>query len=101
MIKLTIYNNRLLLWSKYAQDHAHVPGTCGWQITAELDWEGQFNAAVNPIGARQIRYRRGVETDTCTCAASYALSGWQGKRWKGRSKENSCSKGIWICKIYL
>ena len=33
---------------------------------AELDWEGQFNAAINPERARQIRHRRGVETDTCT-----------------------------------
>lgn len=33
---------------------------------AELDWEGQFNAAINPTRARQIRHRRGVETDTCT-----------------------------------
>ncbi len=33
---------------------------------ADLDWEGQFNAAINPVKARQIRHRRGVETDTCT-----------------------------------
>jgi phosphomethylpyrimidine synthase len=33
---------------------------------AELDWEGQFKAAINPARARQIRHRRGVETDTCT-----------------------------------
>lgn len=33
---------------------------------AELDWEGQFGAAINPARARQIRHRRGVETDTCT-----------------------------------
>lgn len=33
---------------------------------ANLDWEGQFNAAINPARARQIRHRRGVETDTCT-----------------------------------
>ena len=33
---------------------------------AELDWDGQFNAAINPARARQIRHRRGVETDTCT-----------------------------------
>jgi phosphomethylpyrimidine synthase len=33
---------------------------------SELDWEGQFNAAINPAKARQIRHRRGVETDTCT-----------------------------------
>ncbi len=33
---------------------------------AELDWDGQFAAAINPARARQIRHRRGVETDTCT-----------------------------------
>jgi phosphomethylpyrimidine synthase len=33
---------------------------------ADLNWEGQFNAAINPARARQIRHRRGVETDTCT-----------------------------------
>lgn len=33
---------------------------------AELDWERQFGAAINPARARQIRHRRGVETDTCT-----------------------------------
>jgi phosphomethylpyrimidine synthase len=33
---------------------------------AELDWPGQFQAAINPARAKQIRHRRGVETDTCT-----------------------------------
>jgi phosphomethylpyrimidine synthase len=33
---------------------------------SSLDWEGQFKAAINPRLARQIRHRRGVETDTCT-----------------------------------
>jgi phosphomethylpyrimidine synthase len=33
---------------------------------AELDWNGQFNAAINSTRAKQIRHRRGVETDTCT-----------------------------------
>jgi len=33
---------------------------------ADLDWNGQFNAAINPARAKQIRHRRGVETDTCT-----------------------------------
>jgi phosphomethylpyrimidine synthase len=31
-----------------------------------LDWEGQFKEAINPTRARQIRHRRGVDTDTCT-----------------------------------
>ncbi|MDD1735038.1 MAG: phosphomethylpyrimidine synthase ThiC, partial [Methanothrix sp.] len=33
---------------------------------ADLDWQGQFQSAINPDRARQIRHRRGVETDTCT-----------------------------------
>ena len=33
---------------------------------ADLDWNGQFNAAINPARAKLIRHRRGVETDTCT-----------------------------------
>jgi phosphomethylpyrimidine synthase len=33
---------------------------------AGLDWQGQFQSAINPDRARQIRHRRGVETDTCT-----------------------------------
>jgi thiamine biosynthesis protein ThiC len=30
---------------------------------AELDWEGQFKAAINPARGPRIRHRRGVETD--------------------------------------
>jgi phosphomethylpyrimidine synthase len=33
---------------------------------ADLDWEGQFNEAINPTRARHIRHRRGLDTDTCT-----------------------------------
>jgi phosphomethylpyrimidine synthase len=33
---------------------------------ADLNWEGQFAAAINPARAKQIRHRRGVDTDTCT-----------------------------------
>jgi len=33
---------------------------------ADLDWNGQFNSAINSARAKQIRHRRGVETDTCT-----------------------------------
>jgi phosphomethylpyrimidine synthase len=41
---------------------------------ADLDWEGQFKAAINPAKARQIRHRRGVETDTCTmCSEMCAI----------------------------
>jgi phosphomethylpyrimidine synthase len=54
---------------------------------AELDWEGQFGAAINPARARQIRHRRGVETDTCTmcselCAIRLAKEAMEGE--KGR-----------------
>ncbi len=54
---------------------------------AELDWEGQFKAAINPARARQIRHRRGVETDTCTmcselCAIRLAKEAME--REKGR-----------------
>lgn len=33
---------------------------------ADLNWDGQFLAAINPAKAKQVRHRRGVETDTCT-----------------------------------
>ena len=33
---------------------------------ADLNWDGQFLAAINPARAKQIRHRRCVETDTCT-----------------------------------
>jgi phosphomethylpyrimidine synthase len=33
---------------------------------SDLNWEGQFSAAINPGLARRIRHRRGLETDTCT-----------------------------------
>lgn len=55
---------------------------------AELDWEGQFKAAINPARARLIRHRRGVETDTCTmcselCAIRLAKEAME--REKGRN----------------
>lgn len=54
---------------------------------ANLDWEGQFKAAINPARAKQIRHRRGVETDTCTmcselCAIRLAKEAME--REKGR-----------------
>ncbi len=54
---------------------------------AELVWEGQFKAAINPSRARQIRHRRGGETDTCTmcselCAIRLAKEAME--REKGR-----------------
>ena len=33
---------------------------------ADLNWEEQFKVAINPMKAKHIRHRRGVETDTCT-----------------------------------
>ncbi len=52
---------------------------------AALDWNGQFLAAINPALARQIRHRRGVETDTCTmcselCAIRLAKEAME-KEW--------------------
>lgn len=32
----------------------------------DLDWPAQFDLAINPKLARQIRHRRGVDVDTCT-----------------------------------
>jgi phosphomethylpyrimidine synthase len=32
----------------------------------DLDWPAQFDLAINPAIARQIRHRRGVDVDTCT-----------------------------------
>jgi phosphomethylpyrimidine synthase len=32
----------------------------------DLDWPSQFDLAINPAIAREIRHRRGVEVDTCT-----------------------------------
>lgn len=55
---------------------------------ADLDWNGQFNAAINPARAKQIRHRRGVETDTCTmcselCAIRLAKEAME-KEWGKR-----------------
>jgi phosphomethylpyrimidine synthase len=36
------------------------------EARARLDWEGQFREAIDPARARQIRHRRGVDTETCT-----------------------------------
>ena len=56
---------------------------------AELDWEGQFQAAINPARARQIRHRRGVDTDTCTmcselCAIRLAREAMEREKEKGQ-----------------
>jgi len=56
---------------------------------AELDWEGQFQAAINPARARQIRHRRGVDTDTCTmcselCAIRLAKEAMEREKEKGQ-----------------
>ena len=56
---------------------------------ADLDWEGQFEAAINPALARRIRHRRGVETDTCTmcselCAIRLAKEAMEREKEKGR-----------------
>ena len=55
---------------------------------ADLDWEGQFQAAINPWLAKQIRHRRGVETDTCTmCSELCAIRLAKEAMEKGIGKE--------------
>ena len=54
---------------------------------AALDWDGQFQAAINPARAKQIRHRRGLETDTCTmcselCAIRLAKEAMEKERDK-------------------
>jgi phosphomethylpyrimidine synthase len=58
---------------------------------SKLDWEGQFKAAINPQLAKQIRHRRGVETDTCTmcselCAIRIAREAQELEREKEKAK---------------
>ncbi|MGV8175392.1 MAG: phosphomethylpyrimidine synthase ThiC [Methanothrix sp.] len=60
------------------------------QARAELNWNDQFNSAINPARAKQIRHRRGVETDTCTmcselCAIRLAKEAMQ----KGLSRRGN------------
>ncbi len=60
------------------------------QARADLNWEDQFNSAINPARAKQIRHRRGVETDTCTmcselCAIRLAKEAMQ----KGLSRRGN------------
>ncbi len=64
----------------------------------ELDWPAQFDCAIDPKKARQIRHRRGVELDTCTmcselCAIRLAKEAMEreDKTEKGRfENENTC-----------
>jgi len=51
---------------------------------ADLNWEEQFKVAINPMIAKHIRHRRGVETDTCTmcsdlCAIKLAREAKEGR----------------------
>ena len=48
------------------REHARERDLQMARARADLNWEGQFQAAINPTLARRIRHRRGVETDTCT-----------------------------------
>ncbi len=36
------------------------------QARANLDWDAQFKEAIDPIKARRIRHRRGLDVETCT-----------------------------------
>jgi phosphomethylpyrimidine synthase len=58
---------------------------------AALDWDGQFQAAINPARAKQIRHRRGLETDTCTmcselCAIRLAKEAMEKEKMQGEPK---------------
>jgi len=55
---------------------------------AALDWDGQFRAAINSVKARQIRHRRGLDTETCTmcnelCAIRLAKEAMEKEKEKG------------------
>ena len=71
------------------REHARAWDLRMAKARAELDWEGQFNAGMNPAKARQIRHRRGVETDTCTmcselCAIKLAKEAMEGEKERKR-----------------
>jgi phosphomethylpyrimidine synthase len=58
----------------------------------DLDWPAQFDLAINPNLARQIRHRRGVEVDTCTmcnelCAIRLAREAMEREEEKGQEKK--------------
>jgi phosphomethylpyrimidine synthase len=60
----------------------------------DLDWPAQFDLAINPKLARQIRHRRGVEVDTCTmcnelCAIRLAREAMEREEEKERAKTNT------------
>jgi len=55
----------------------------------DLDWPAQFDLAINPSLARQIRHRRGVDVDTCTmcdelCAIRLAREAMEREKDKAR-----------------
>ncbi len=62
----------------------------------DLNWPAQFDQAINPDLARQIRHRRGVEVDTCTmcnelCAIRLAREAMEreeekAKKMRGKKK---------------
>jgi len=58
----------------------------------DLDWPAQFDLAINPAIARQIRHRRGVDVDTCTmcnelCAIRLAKEAMEREDRKGQEKK--------------
>jgi len=55
----------------------------------ELDWPAQFDLAINPSLARQIRHRRGIDVDTCTmcnelCAIRLAREAMEREKKKAK-----------------
>ena len=60
----------------------------------ELDWPAQFENAINPQLAREIRHRRGVDIDTCTmcnelCAIRLAKEAMEREKKKGQGTKKA------------
>ncbi len=63
----------------------------------DLDWPAQFDLAINPSLAREIRHRRGVEVDTCTmcnelCAIRLAKEAMEREEEKAKAKKTARKK---------
>jgi len=86
------------------------PGLRMARAHVELDWEGQFKAAINPTRARQIGHRRDVETDVCTmcselCAIRLAKEAMERKKVMDNLGEIGLSRLLYLrqpkCFVYL
>ncbi len=64
----------------------------------DLDWPAQFDIAINPDIARQIRHRRGVDVDTCTmcnelCAIRLAREAMEREEVKAKTTKTKKAAG--------